>query len=587
MAQLSPMEHRTIVVVDVADFTNPERNVADLLAVHDGLYEVLKTAFAESGVDFDRCDPGDRGDGVLIMVPADVSKSLLADLLPDRLVAALRRYNWTRVPAAQFKLRVGIHAGDVRLNAHGWVGNAVNLAFRIIEAAEVKAALKQPDKIVALVVSEYFYTEVISQDPGTVPEAYRQIPVTVKTFSGNVWLRLPGDTAPARDMPQARPELPVAATAEIMPNGDVLGVVPHDELRDLHGLLAGLEVPQLAMLVSRAVGPAIPPPHGGTAWDVFQYLADRNAGPDGVPPALAFLELLANETGGNVKSEVSAWLDQQTRRLRLGPVMARQRADRAPLPQAPHLHLMIVLEPDAIDPGRCVLSSWRQDDPLIWPPTRGEVREVAIDELEYRVDEIVVDAERIWAGQAMTVVLEFVVARNMLALPVHRWRKEHQSGEPRPLTFDYQLGLRSLERMRNTHWHRAWHVRWEAMVRSLDSKNVYPFGSTSPEEPPIDAVLSDPRWVGLVMKQPPSPQPEPGNGPDALIAALRAGLPLIFWHPSAGPDDLREIIDWLLGGDEGFMDVLDRRRTNEFTSESVTRDLVVMWDDPNRVIALD
>ena len=45
VAQLSPTEHRTIVVVDVADFTNPERNVADLLAVQEGVYAVLETAF--------------------------------------------------------------------------------------------------------------------------------------------------------------------------------------------------------------------------------------------------------------------------------------------------------------------------------------------------------------------------------------------------------------------------------------------------------------------------------------------------------------------------------------------------------------
>jgi len=30
------MAHRTIAVVDVADFTHPDRNVADLLAVPEG-----------------------------------------------------------------------------------------------------------------------------------------------------------------------------------------------------------------------------------------------------------------------------------------------------------------------------------------------------------------------------------------------------------------------------------------------------------------------------------------------------------------------------------------------------------------------
>jgi hypothetical protein len=37
----------------------------------------------------------------MVLVPADVPKSRLADLLPDRLVAELRRYNATRVSPAR------------------------------------------------------------------------------------------------------------------------------------------------------------------------------------------------------------------------------------------------------------------------------------------------------------------------------------------------------------------------------------------------------------------------------------------------------------------------------------------------------
>ena len=91
----------------------------------------------------------------------------------------------------------------------------------------------------------------------------------------------------------------------------------------------------------------------------------------------------------------------------------------------------------------------------------------------------------------------------------------------------------------------------------------------------------------------PSPQPAPSDaGPDELVSALRAGLPVILWHPDVEPEDLRELIDWLLGGDGGFMDLLARRKlanvpaTGTF-NESLIRDLVVLWDDPKRVIVLD
>jgi class 3 adenylate cyclase len=590
--QLSPTEHRTIVVVDVADFTNPDRDVADLMAVQEGVYDVLKTAFFESGIDFGSCDREDRGDGALILVPPEVSKSELADRLPDRLVAALRRYNSTRVASARFKLRIGIHAGDIRKNANGWVGHAVNLACRILEASEVKSALADSAGVMALVASDHFYTEVIQQDPGTAPEAYRRIQASVKTFSGPIWLRLTGEVAVTVRQVESEPEPdPSSLPAWGGPTHSVLGVIPPEELDVLHRRLAEVEVPHLAMLASQAAGPAIPLPRGGSVWDLFRYLSDFNAGPDGVPPALAFLSRLAGEVGGEFDTMISAWIDQQARRLRLGPAMEKRQLAAQPIPDEPHLYLMIVLEPDAIDPDLCMLSFWRQDDPLVWPPTRGGIREVAVDELEYRVDEVILDAERVWADQALSVVVEFVLARTMLGLPIHRWRKEHESGAPRPLALDYQLCVRSLERMRNTYWHRAWHMRWNSMVTNSGVDRVYPLGPTQVRHRPIDLVLSDPQWVGLVLEEPPSAQPQAGVD-DVLTAALRAGLPLIFWHPTAGPEELRDLVNWLLSGDRGYADLLRRRKVADLSTPLPAKDdlvgeLVVMSEDPGRIVFLD
>lgn len=584
---LSPTVYRTIVFVDVADFTNPDRNVADLEAVVSGLYEVLHAALTASGVDYKRCEIEDRGDGALIMIPPDFSKSTLIDRLPDRLVAEIRRYNATRVPAARFKLRVAIHAGDIRHNATSWVGPAVNLAARILEAAEVKSAFAQSDRLVALIASHYFYSEVIEQDPGVAPDAYRRIDVSVKTYSGTIWVRLHGEGAPQSMLPVA--PSPPAIAQEVVPDDTVLGVVPLGEVDTVRRWLADRDVPHLTTLVARAVGPAIPPPRDGSAWEVFRYLADFNAGPDGVPPALAYLKLLAREVGGEFQATVSAWVDQQTRRLRLTPALDERHANWDEIPDQPHLHLMITAEPDAIDPRRCVVSSWRQDDPLVWPPIRGDVRETTVEELEYQVDDIILDAEQVWAGQAVSVMIEFVLARSLLTLPVFRWRKEHRSGDPRPLAVDYQLGLRSLERMRTTYWHRPWRQRWQTVNHHPNLDQIHPFGPNNGAQR-IDAVLSDLRWMGLVMEQPPPPQPEPVAGPDALTAALRAGLPFVCWHPTAHPEDVRKQVDWLLRGESGFSDLPERHRTALLAAPAVPNsgdlvyDLVIMWEDPYRVI---
>jgi vWA-MoxR associated protein C-terminal domain/vWA-MoxR associated protein middle region 0 len=579
----TPAVHRTIVVVDVADFSGSSRQDADQLAVRHGMYEVLRTAFAESSINFESCDSEDRGDGALILVPPTVSKSLIADRLPDRLVAALRRYNSTRVPMAQFKLRVALHSGDIRHDGDGWVGRPVIIAFRVLDALEAKTALRDSDQMVAIIATEHFFSEVIQHDPGTVPESYRHITVTVKTYTGSARLRLLGhDTAPR-------------TVAEAGQREQVLDVVPPSELDALHSWLATCEVPRMTMLMSHAAGPSVPLPRRDevrNAWEAFRYLSEFNAGPDGIPSSVLFLEQLADEIGGDMGTKLLNWVEEHARRMRLGRALERHRHNRTPVAQEPHLYLTIMLEPDAIDPGRCVLSYWRQDDPMTWPPTRGGVCEVGLDELEYRVDDVILDAEGVWADQNVSAAVEFLLPRTLLNLPVQRWRKEHASGQPRPLHFDYRVSIRSLERMRTKHWHRAWNVRWDSMLEQPSPNRLHFSGSAASREHPLEAVLSDPRWVGLVMAKPPSPQPEPGSEPDELVSALRNGLPVIFWHPEAGSEDLRELVTWALAGESGFLDLLARRKAvNSFTTgpvnDSLVHDLVVMWDDPKRVIVLD
>ncbi|GHH54197.1 VMAP-C domain-containing protein [Lentzea cavernae] len=127
---------------------------------------------------------------------------------------------------------------------------------------------------------------------------------------------------------------------------------------------------------------------------------------------------------------------------------------RVLFPAEPLLHLMIMIEMDSIDESRCLLSLWRQDDPLEWPPARGGLYELSVDELKRRIDDVIVTSESKWSDQAISVVLEFVVARSLLRMSIMGLRKERGSGSPRPRVYDCALALRSLERMRSAHWHR-------------------------------------------------------------------------------------------------------------------------------------
>jgi vWA-MoxR associated protein C-terminal domain len=111
------------------------------------------------------------------------------------------------------------------------------------------------------------------------------------------------------------------------------------------------------------------------------------------------------------------------------------------------LHLVVQVEPDGVDPERVLVTCWRQDDPSLWPPVRGDTRGVAIRDLETAVDLLVQGAERAWAAHSGEVALEFVLPRALLHLPVHQWHKERDSGLGRPLALDYLISVRSLDRM--------------------------------------------------------------------------------------------------------------------------------------------
>lgn len=581
--------HRAIVVVDVASFTDPSRTLAHQWAVHEGLYEVLNEAFAESGIDLGICTVEDRGDGAMILLPPEVPKNLLADQLPTRLVAGLKRYNAIHSEAAAVQLRVGLHSGEVRVNRMGVVSPAINFAFRILEASEAKKALRVTHGVLALIASESFYQDVILHDPAANPESYRQIPVLVKETSAAAWLRLPDGVLPA---PAVRK---VAAPTDEDPV--VLDLLPPTELDRLQGWLSGVPVGQLPTLVRRAVGPAAPPaPAGADAWEVFTYLADFNAGRDGFPPALSFLELFSRQVGIPLRANLTEWINHQARRLRLQGALQARRDRESRVQVDSRLHLLIMVQHDGIDPDRYLLSFWRQDDPDEWPPARGEIALVTMAELEFRVDDVIVEAERAWAGHGGTVAVEFLLPRALLQLPVHRWHKEHASGDPRPLCLDYPIVVRSLERMRSAHWHRMWHDRWQTLMEDPAPERVY-FCQQSDlqERHRIDAILSSPQWTLMVLTMGPGSVPAGGSGADELTAALRAGLPALIWHSEASSDVLREIVPRLVEGD-GMSDLPGRvhaarlatfQAASEEFDAHVARDLVVLWDDPRRMVVLD
>jgi len=235
--------HRTIIVVDVEGFGDQRRTNPHQVTVRDGLYRAMRDAFGRAGIPWDDCGREDRGDGVFILVPAEVPKGLLVEALPSALVAALQAHNGAHPGPERIRLRMALHAGEVRYDEHGVTAAAVTLAFRLLEAGELKAALASSPGVLAVIASSWFFEEVVRHSTADAA-AYRRVKVDVKETTTTGWICLPDQLDSA-----GRAILEHLPAVAAVPGGQpavALRTLPHDTVaftgrtRELDRLVAAV-----------------------------------------------------------------------------------------------------------------------------------------------------------------------------------------------------------------------------------------------------------------------------------------------------------------------------------------------------------
>jgi hypothetical protein len=162
------------------------------------MYELLEHSLEATSITGNRLEPLiDRGDGVLVLIrPHDeVPKTILLDRLVPLLASLLAEYNTQAVrPALRIRLRVVVHAGEVREDAQGFYGEAIDVAIRLLDSPGVKKALKQATAPLVLVVSDEIYSKVVRH--GYVPaDAYFPlVRVHVASQWQRGWVHIPAAT---------------------------------------------------------------------------------------------------------------------------------------------------------------------------------------------------------------------------------------------------------------------------------------------------------------------------------------------------------------------------------------------------------
>ncbi|MEV6823751.1 hypothetical protein [Amycolatopsis sp. NPDC051102] len=353
----------------------------------------------------------------------------------------------------------------------------------------------------------------------------------------------------------------------------------------LRGIVGDVVVPDLAELAREATG-------GPLEWagedvvDTYLELFELSADKRSLTP-LIFLELVAGRTPA-VQDALREWTNRQAALLEVRYELTRFRNERFPRPAVREtLTLMISISEAEDDEDQYLLAAWRQRDPHEWPPPRGPVVRASRANLEAAVDAIVIDAETAWAAHAGDIRVEFLLPHSLLHLPIAEWRTELASAAPIPLTLQYPVIVRSLERMRSPHWHRAWRMRAKRLSLSNSADNLFLLPRERADPLRDFAVLSDERWTAVAIDTPPAGGPAALS--DELASVLRTGIPVVVWHRDGTAEAAAEAVRELMGDtplNELPQRVAEARRDAlRDPANAPAHDLVVLWDDPVRVVS--
>lgn len=151
-----PPRHRSIIAVDAERST--ERTNPAKAHLRNVMYELFEEALRRNAIaEYHRDDLVDRGDGAFVLVhPVDeVPKTvLLAGVVPT--LAEL-----LADAGSPFRLRVVVHFGEIHYDRRGCYGEALDIAFRLLDAKDVKDRLRRTRSPLVLVVSDDLYRSVV------------------------------------------------------------------------------------------------------------------------------------------------------------------------------------------------------------------------------------------------------------------------------------------------------------------------------------------------------------------------------------------------------------------------------------------
>jgi hypothetical protein len=181
--------------VDITAFSS--RDDSAQLQLRERMYRIVREAGSAAGLPWVQCYHEDRGDGLFLLAPSCLGAQVLVDPFLSHFLASLRRCNELAGDPARLRMRAAVHAGYVRLDTHGAAGHSLIHLFRLLDSPQLKNALHHSEAELALLASDYLYTEVIRHDRGLIdPHSFQPITISNKETRALAWLWLPTPPPP-------------------------------------------------------------------------------------------------------------------------------------------------------------------------------------------------------------------------------------------------------------------------------------------------------------------------------------------------------------------------------------------------------
>ncbi len=238
--------HFSIVIADIEGSSG--LSVPEKVEAREHLYRILENALRQSGIADEAAITEDRGDAVYLLVEGGIPvRRLIEPFLPAVDAALADR----RIGDVKLRLRLVVHQGGAVRDPRGSSGPAVDRAFAMVDAPQLKDLLKRAEGgRLAVVVGDDVYREAVRGYDRPDPYAFRKRVLTVKGGGDvPVWVTVTGVAEqPSHGRPSRVPASPdggAPAGAGSMRIGDsyrvtgstigVVGPVGGDANTHIHG----------------------------------------------------------------------------------------------------------------------------------------------------------------------------------------------------------------------------------------------------------------------------------------------------------------------------------------------------------------